>query len=73
MKLIGRILAGIRRPALVEIPGDLTAVLEPMFTDGQGDGPAVALTGFPHFLGTETDGEGIRYVRLRNGLVPVLR
>jgi hypothetical protein len=68
MRLLDAIL-GIRRPAAA-VPADMTAALEPMFTDGSGDGAGVGLTGFPHFIGAETDGGGIRYVRLRIGFGP---
>lgn len=68
MKLLDRILGRASSP--LPVPADMTAALEPMFTDGSGDGAGVGLTGLPHFLGAETDGEGIRYVRLRIGFGP---
>jgi len=49
--------------------GDLTAALEPMYTDGT-SGKGVGLTGFPRFLDTRTDGDGVRYARLLIGFGP---
>ena len=54
----------------VPAPADMTAALEPLFTDGGRDGCGVALTGYPEFLGVQADGDDIRYVRLRIGFGP---
>jgi hypothetical protein len=63
------LLSLFRRPAILPVPPDMTAALEPMFTGGE-DGDGVALTGYPAYLGTQTDGEGIRYARFRFGFAP---
>ena len=63
-------LTRFRRPSRTPLPESMTAALEPLFTDGGRDGCGVALTGHPEFLGTETDGEGVRYARLRIGFAP---
>ena len=63
------LLARFLRPARIPLPPDITAALEPMFTDG-GPGYGVALTGFPQYLGTQADGNGTRYARLRIGFAP---
>jgi hypothetical protein len=68
MNLLTRFLG--RPPAPLSLPADMTAALEPMFTDGGEGGGGVALRKLPEFLGIETDAEGVRFVRVRIGLAP---
>jgi len=65
MKLLDSLMDGLYlRPR--PLPDGLTAVLEPMFHEGR-DGSGLALTGYPVFLGTETDDAGYRFARFRIG------
>ena len=68
MNLLTRFLG--RPAAPLSLPDDMTAALEPMFTDGTSDGCGVALRKLPEFLGVQADGEGTRFVRVRIGFAP---
>jgi hypothetical protein len=68
MSILTRFLG--RPAAPLSLPDDMTAALEPMFTDGTSDGCGVALTGMPELLGLQTGADGVRYIRLRIGFAP---
>ena len=65
---LARFLGRYLRPSLVSLPEDMTAAVEVYAGGRREDG--FALTGYPQYLGAETDADGIRYVRVRIGSGP---